>query len=224
MDSGSARVGRSAGAHMSWSAVVEVWPTESLLFIPELPGYLVKESIPDNLAAAAESSVQAYLDWLIEGELIEEMPVRGDVRIAQTLIGKGGAGPCFELDRQLADDDVRELALAVGRAGLSDLIFVYDDVPSDKKASAADALRHIAEMDRWYATRMAPAQGKPFAILEDELVQSASLFEETVDLVSDANKPLTWEIDGEEWSIAKVLRRRTTHLREHLPELLAYLI
>jgi hypothetical protein len=68
---------------------------------------------------------------------------------------------------------------------------------------------------------MAPAQGKPFTAIEDELVQSASLFEETVDGVMESSQPSTWILDGEDWSIRKALRRRTGHVREHLPDLLS---
>jgi hypothetical protein len=76
-------------------------------------------------------------------------------------------------------------------------------------------------MDRWYATRLAPASGQPFAAIEDELVQPASLFEETIDGLPDEDAARVWAIDGEQWTIRKALRRRTGHLREHLVDLLA---
>ncbi len=95
-----------------------------------------------------------------------------------------------------------------------------DEVPQEHRHAAEQTLRHVAEMDRWYATRVAPANGTPFAALEDEVVQSASLFEETIDLVLTMHQPLTWDLDGESWSVRKALRRRTGHLREHLLDLL----
>jgi hypothetical protein len=76
-------------------------------------------------------------------------------------------------------------------------------------------------MDRWYATRLAPADGQPFAQIEDELVQSASLFEETIDGLPVEAQSRTRTVDGEQWTIRKALRRRTGHLREHLFDLLA---
>lgn len=223
MDGRSTRIGRFAGDRMSLSAVIESWTSEVLLFVPDLPGFCTKASTETEAVQVARETIQSYIDWLIEGELIVDIPASIEIAVVETIRARSDSGPCFALDRVDADADHRELALAVGRASLSDLLFVFDDILADQKAGATRTLRHVAELDRWYATRMAPAQGLPFAVLEDELVQSASLFEETVDALAESDRPTTWSIDGEEWSIRKALRRRTSHLREHLPELVALL-
>ncbi len=207
---------------MSWEAVIETWPTETLLFIPALPGFQVNAESPDDAVADAVDRVDAFIHWLGDGELLpDNFPSHEGISVAETLAANGNAGPIFDLDAEPVDEDYAEFALAVGRAALSDLLFVYDDVTDETRADAERILRHVAEMDRWYATRMAPAQGKPFTAIEDELVQSASLFEETVDGVRESSQPSTWSLDGEDWSIRKALRRRTGHLREHLPDLLS---
>ncbi len=207
---------------MSWEAVIETWSTETLLFIPALPGFQVNAESPDDAVADAVDRVDAFVQWLGDGELLpENFPSSEGISVAETLAASGSAGPIFDLDAEPVDDDFAEFALAVGRAALSDLLFVYDDVTDEMRADAERILRHVAEMDRWYATRMAPAQGKPFTAIEDELVQSASLFEETVDGVMESSQPSTWSLDGEDWSIRKALRRRTGHVREHLPDLLS---
>lgn len=206
---------------MSWPALVEVWPHDVLLFVPSLPGFQVNAESPESAVADARDRIDAYLQWLTEGELADDLPTDADLVVVEELAATGAAGPIFEMDSSSPEPDEIELALAVGRAALSDLLFVFDDVPPVQRASAERTLRHVAEMDRWYATRIAPAQGRPFVEIEDELVQSASLFEEIVDATFPINQPVTWILDAEPWSIRKVLRRRTGHLREHLPDLIA---
>lgn len=208
---------------MSWPALIEVWPREVLLYVPILPGFQISAESPEAALADAQNRIDAYRHWLRDGEFADDLPTDsdGDLVIAEQLSATGSAGPIFAVDSEPPQTDEIELALAVGRAALSDLLFVLDDVSPEHRTTAEHALRHVAEMDRWYATRITPAQGRPFAEIEDELVQSASLFEEIVDAVMAIDQPATWVLDAEPWSVRKVLRRRTGHLREHLPDLLA---
>jgi hypothetical protein len=207
---------------MNWDAEIEIWPNETILYVPALPGFQVNANSPAEALPEAEQRVDAYVQWLRDGELLpDDFPSPERIAVLGEQRAQRDAGPIFASDAEPADEDYAEFALSIGRAALSDLLFVLDDVGDDARPNAERILRHVAEMDRWYATRMAPAQGKPFAELEDELVQSASLFEETVDGVMASKQPVTWSLDGETWSIRKALRRRTGHLREHLPDLLS---
>ena len=206
---------------MSLPAIAEVWTSETLVFVPSLPGFQVSATALDSAFEAAYDRIDGFCQWLIEGEVIPAAPESTELDLVQTLAATGVHGPLFDSDSEPATDEHRELALTIGRAALSDLLFVLDDVSGGERSAAERILRHVAELDRWYATRIAPASGSPFSALEDELVQSASLFEETIDGLPSARLREVWTIDGEEWSIRKVLRRRTGHLREHLPELLA---
>jgi hypothetical protein len=206
---------------MSWGADIEIWPNESILYVPALPGFQVNAASPVEALTQAEQRVGAFVQWLREGELLpDDFPSPERISVLGEQHAQGDSGPIFESDAEPVDEGFAEFALSVGRAALSDLLFVLDDFGEEARPHAERILRHVAERDRWYATRMAPAQGKPFAELEDELVQSASLFEETVDGVMTSSQTVTWALDGETWSIRKALRRRTGHLREHLPDLL----
>jgi len=202
-------------------AVVEIWPAETILFVPELPGFQVKAANPEVALGDATERIERFLQWLQESELAEEVAPSTGIGIAEQLPADGSRGPLFAADRAPADPEHREFALAVGRAALSDLLFVLDDLDPDHHAAATRTLRHVAEMDRWYATRLAPADGQPFVEIEDELVQSASLFEETIDGLQVDPQSRSRTVDGEQWTIRKALRRRTGHLREHLFDLLA---
>ncbi len=206
---------------MSLPAIAEVWASETIVYVPSLPGFQVNGPALDVAFEAAYDRIDGFCQWLVEGEILPAIPESTELDLIQTLHADGEHGPLFDSDREPADEEHRELGLTTGRAALSDLLFVLDDIDGDCRHRAERVLRHVAELDRWYATRVAPASGSPFAALEDELVQSASLLEETIDGIPDSRTRETWTIDGEEWSVRKVLRRRTGHLREHLPELLA---
>jgi hypothetical protein len=206
---------------MSFPAVVEIWTSEALLFLPDLPGFQVKAITGTDALDLARERVRPFLHWLEEGELIPELPVDSTIELVETTPATGAIGPFFAADAQQSDAEQIEFGLSVGRAALSDLLFVFDDVDRERRSEAERVLRHVAELDRWYATRLSPAQGAPFAAIEDELVQSASLFEEVIDTLVSAGRHADWVTDNERWSVAKALRRRTGHLREHLPDLIA---
>lgn len=208
---------------MTWPVLIEQWPSESLAFVPDLPGFQISAETPDAAFLTAQDVIGRYVTWLREGELVPEDFLVHDLELSEKRAAVDGAGSLFLADQIATTEDRAELALAVGRAALSDLLFVRDDIPADARKAADQVLRHVAEMDRWYAMRISEATGMPFMSVEDELVQSASLFEETIDLALDSDRPLFWTIDGEQWSVAKVLRRRTGHLREHLPQLMAFI-
>jgi predicted RNase H-like HicB family nuclease len=205
---------------MIWPAVVEEWPTEVCLYVPDLPGFISKADSGAGALAQANDALDGWIDWLVRSELVEQRPETGAINIVETLVASEGRGPAFALDREPFDAARTELALAVGRSILSDLLYQFDETPIGERPPVLSVLRHVAEMDRWYALRLIPASGKPFESIEDELVQSASFFEETIDAIPNGQWTVEHVIDGEVWTAGKALRRRTAHLHEHLIDLL----
>ena len=205
---------------MTWDAVVERWTNEVILYVPALPGFFAKEPDVAQAFSRANDTIVPFIDWLVEDELVPARPEMAPIVIQEELIGQNNKGPVFDLDRLIPDQDQVELALAVGRAALSDLIFTFDDLDQSSLREGERQLRHVAEMDRWYANRIQPGMTQPQSDLEDELVGSASYFEEMIDEIfaNDPEKERT--LGGETWTLAKVLRRRTVHLREHVTDLL----
>lgn len=221
MDCGAALFHPARSAPLTRPALVELWATEALLFVPDLPGFQVNAPTPELAIELARDRLDRHIEWLRESELDEHLAPGQSLTVVETLSAIGAADPIFDLDLAPADSQSCEFALAVGRAALSELLFIFDDVDPDHRRAAEQILRHVAELDHWYATRLAPASGAPFAAIEDQLIQSASLFEETIDAVASTAQSPVWDVDGESWSVRKALRRRTGHLREHLADLLA---
>jgi hypothetical protein len=205
-------------------AVVERWPGEARLYVRALPGFLIEGDDSRSALRQAQAAMPAFLDWLRALEL--EPPVNdGDpLRIAEELAGGSGIGPRFALDLPATTPEELELALAVGRALISALIDAYDEAERDGDVSALGAaLREVAARDRWHASRIGLTEiGRPPPEPIEDLVAAASTFEEAADSAIASSGPELAVVDGEEWTLAKALRRRTGHLRQTvlvLPEL-----
>lgn len=208
---------------MRYPAVVEVWSREALLFIPDLPGFQVNAPGPDDAVRLAPARLLAFLEWLSDLELITLPSDGADIEVVETLRAEGGAGPLFAADERTPDEEQVELALAVGRGEVSDIIELVSDLGEIGMAEAGRVLTHLAELDRWYASRLRVDTTASADVSDpvETLVSAASDVEEAVDRRVELGSGGVWEVDGERWSLAKVLRRRTGHLREHLPELIA---
>lgn len=201
--------------NMSFEALIEHWPSESLLFVRTLPGLQVSGRDAQELQTKTADALRSYLEWLVWRELIERP--EGEINLAvieQAKSRSESVGPRFNADLIAPTEDEIELALAVGRATLSEIID-SEDADSDTSQSS---MRHLARLDRWYASRLTgepvgSAIGDPI----DDLIDAAGSFEEAVDAVTERDLPELFTRDGEEWTLAKLLRRRTGHLREHAP-------
>lgn len=203
-------------------ALIEQWAEERMLFVRELPGFVVTGRDTAELTARTGEALRRHLEWLLTRELIEEPEGEIDLQLAEEHSSTGDSiGPRFQVDLIAPDEDEIEAALAVGRAALSDFIDAFDELPASVSSDVARlTLQHIASLDRWYASRLGLVSldlVQPDPI--DDLVSAAGTFEDAVDSLAESDLPDLIVIDGEEWTLAKALRRRTAHLREHLPEL-----
>jgi hypothetical protein len=200
-------------------ALIEHWPAESVLYVRALPGFHARGHDPADLQWQSGSALQAHLDWLVERELIDAPSGDVELTIAEEATAPSESiGPTFHADLVAMDDQEIEIALAIGRAAVSDVIDAYDAGARGTTSSVlASAIHSIARIDRWYASRLSgehaqPASGDPI----DELVAAAGALEDAVDRFVLAGNRELFEREGEQWTLAKVLRRRTAHLRGNL--------
>lgn len=208
---------------MTWPALLEVREAGVTLFVPDLPGFHTSADTDAEAMSAADTAIERYVGWLVSGEMLPEGTGVEPLQVAERIEAPAGGRAIFSHDRAPVSDELYELGLAVGRAVISDLLFVWDDIPQERRADANRILEQVAKGDRWFASRIVAPRESPFHSIEDELIQSASLFEETIDATFSASNGATWERDGEQWTIGKLLRLRTCHLREHLPAVMACL-
>jgi hypothetical protein len=205
---------------LRFEALIEHWPSVSLLFVRALPGFQVSGRDAEELQERVGIALQAHLDWLVARELIDQPSGEVDLAVVEQARSiSESIGPLFTADLIAPNEEEVENALAVGRAALSDLIDAQDApqrVGDD--AGFESTLRHVAQMDRWYAGRLSgDPQATALADPIDDLVDAAGTFEDAVDDFAANGSSELFVRDGEEWTLAKALRRRTGHLREHMP-------
>jgi hypothetical protein len=200
-------------------ALMEHWPTDSRLYVRDLPGLFVSGRSSVELRERSAGALQAHLDWLVERELVHQPSGEVDlIVVEEKRTAKGQIGPRFDADLVAPSESEIEHALAVGRAALSDLIDAFDTAQSQgPHTRAQETLAMISELDQRYAGILGikPARQTTTDPIE-ELIRSAGAFEEAVDDFA-INAPSELLTDSrEEWTLAKVLRRRTAALRAYL--------
>lgn len=213
-----------------FEGLIEEWPEQALLYVPILPGFILSASSRDELIDFALDAIDLHIAWLESHLAPLSLEHDGGLAVLEVLPAVGTVGPLFDADRiELSADEI-ENALSLGRIALSDIIDLVDELESAGKANAEmqRIILHICVLDIWYSTRLGgpdPAL-KPVADTLDAMIQAGGLFEVRVDerVVSGFDDPGdVTTIDGEDWTLTKLLRRRTAHIREHAIELAALL-
>jgi hypothetical protein len=207
-----------------YEGLMEEWPDRAQLYVKELPGFFAAAPTRDELIEISLPALDLHLSWLAghgyEGAIADE----GGLVIDEDLKSQGDAGPRFEADLAEPDEEAIEQALGLGRVALSDVIDLVDAMEESGGPSEelGRIVRHLAVQDLWFATRLdhAPPSLKPIADPVDAMVAAAGIFEERIDELA-GKAPGIVTRDGEEWTLGKLLRRRTAHIREHALELAA---
>ncbi|MCC6790609.1 MAG: hypothetical protein IT336_02935, partial [Thermomicrobiales bacterium] len=108
---------------MRIEALIEHWPSESLLFVRSLPGLQVSGRDAQELQRKTADALRTHLEWLVWHELIERPSGEIDLTVTeQAKAPSESTGPRFVADLAAPSDDEIEIALAVGRATLSEII------------------------------------------------------------------------------------------------------
>jgi len=147
----------------------------------------------------------------------------GGLVILEDLKSDEAIGPRFEPDLVEPSPDEIEAALALGRVALSDVIDLADllEIAGASNPEATRIVRHICVLDIWYSTRLGGPDPvlSPIADSIDAMVAAAGMFEDRIDEIRLTGETGIVVTDLEEWTLAKLLRRRTAHIREHTLEL-----
>jgi hypothetical protein len=219
----------------TYHALVEQWRSETLVFFDGWPGCFASAPVLEEAVAAAPAAVADHLLWLADHGL--PVPVDGitSVEVAEHLRPRPGVkGLRFDADLAPPSEAHLEHALTVGALACADLIDVYEHAGPRRRLqttppgvqelhkSIADQLRHIAALDLTYVATLSDRQTAGAAIeLPDDPAESLRLSNQHV-AATLRNLPASLRSrvflrDGEEWTVAKVIRRRTGHLFEHYP-------
>ncbi len=216
---------------LPWRILAERWETGWFGYVAGLPGCLVTAPTLDGLLASAPQTIATHLAWLQRrGIPVSERPPERIVLAESAEALPGGIGPLFEADRSHLSAAELDLALRVGQATIEEIFELADATRGWEAAThpgrppgwtPPQILRHIADLDLWYAGRLMPDVGA-LALPGDALVRvqrAHQAFTSSMRAWWALWKNRVIERDGERWTIGKVLRRRTAHLREHAGQL-----
>lgn len=218
---------------MRFNALVEDWPGESVAYFRELPGCFSSAPTYEEAVKIAPQAISDFLRWSKENDLVLIGEYDGEVDVVVT--ERLGAvndqkGPLFKTDLPPPGDAEIDNALNVAAVARAALLELYDEVPvklrdrspSPGGWSLTQHLQHIFESEGWYISRLTehPTEAPGNALPPD---LAMALFENAMDdeLILRGLTPEVRERvythEGEDWTAAKVLRRMTSHLREHYP-------
>lgn len=218
---------------MRFRALVEEWDTETLVFIRELPGCFATAPTGEAAVHAAHNAVSQHLFWLMRKRLPMPCDPRDPIRISveEWLLASGDAepiGPLFKADCAALTPDALLTGLQIADAARGDLLKCYAQTPArlhtitlpPDTMTLEDHLAHVAQMELWYVAALNDGR-MPTARLSnspaDALRSSGDYAAGRLRALSPELLGQIFERDGESWTAAKVLRRMTAHLREHLP-------
>lgn len=218
-----------------WRLLLEEWPKEWIGFVSELPGCSMKGRNRDEVLARAPEAIAMHLAWLDAHDLPRPEGSGPEVRVAEEMAATAqGVVPLFYDDRQPMRLGEIEAVHRVGSAAVADLLALWERASEwERRTRSArqagwtpsEILRHVAESDRWYAARLSPD------------VSGMALPDDPAEAIRRADRAFIgvvrawWSVwgetvverEGEQWTVRKVLRRRTAHLREHAQQLAQWL-
>jgi hypothetical protein len=210
---------------MILSALIEAWPSETGIYIQQLPGLYA--SGPDEVAAldVLPDAVERHLSWLATHGAMDLPDEPLDIEIVERLAATDGrTGPLFAADRTVIDVAQRDRALTIAALGRRDLIDLYRSVstmrrttiPASGEWTIADHLHHVAERD---LSCIAAFAAEPTPRLPEDPVHalqvSGTYVAQALQNMPETMLAAVVERDGELWTIAKTIRRMTAHIRDH---------
>ena len=216
---------------MHYTALVEVWPDESMAFFRELPGCLSSALTYEEAITTAPAAIAAHLQWLKANGLLEKMDNEIALVVGETIeVSDGQKGPRFEADQPPPADDEIDNALNVAAMARVDLLQVYESLPEHDRDrsprpgewSINEHMWHIVEAEAWYISRLTehpganPANSLPSDVSK-ALLEIAMDSEQALRELTATQRERVYLHEDEEWTAAKVLRRLVGHLREHYP-------
>jgi hypothetical protein len=218
---------------VTFRALIEQWTSETLVFFDGWPGCFVSAATPEEATAAAPAAVTHHLAWLAARGLPTPAGPAPEIELAEHLRPRPGTrGLRFDADLVAPTDEALERALAVGALACADLIGIHDRAGPERRGrstppgareldrSLSDQLRHLAELDLAYVANLSDGQPTTIVLPADPaeaLRTSNRHVEKTLRTLPVSLRSQLFVRDGEEWTAAKVVRRRTGHLFEHYP-------
>lgn len=180
-------------------------------------------------------AISDYLAWLrAHGEAVSvtgepKTFVAEELHVAGNMGDAGGPDPLLRCDHADATDENISRCLALLKHSRSDLFEVVSRVPPDslrwkpsgEPRSVGNTLRHIANVDLWYLSRIrAPHRVQPQPDIFDFIQSSRDVVRRVLPQLGQEQRrgvfyPRRQTNQVSVWTATKVLHRLVTHERQH---------
>lgn len=216
---------------MECYALIEEWPTESLVSFRELPGYLSAAPTTEEAIEKAPEAIAAYLRWLKQNNIYFLQEESNSINVVvKERLRADQVGPLFESELIAPTDQEMTNALMVAATARARLVELYNEVsPTDRKRrpkadewSLAEHLQHLLRAEAHYVGclhEQLPEAAPSFT--EEELpvkfLENGTIYERFLRGLTPEQRAHVYTHGEARWTAAKVLRRMTEHLRDHYP-------
>lgn len=207
-------------------------------WIEDCPGAFCQGTTAEDAARAASCVLNDYLHWLRAQDEPPPTVLNGltneDVyfevgQVYRALRGQSGQeiNAFFPIDALPLDDEGLETTLRLLRHTHADLHKAVSTLPPDQWDSAPfggksirSLLTHLAEREQFVLSRLnipfaIPASGEPL----ERLLAARLSVEQSLRAMPDARRNRPVIVEGEVWTLRKVLRRILWHVRYHTAQI-----
>ena len=206
----------------------------SIAWVLEFPGCFANGAEGSEAILKVPQELVAYQDWIAGHTQESWLDNLGnfDISLSEALEWKpGGSSPLnwFKHDAApLSPTDASRGALVLSwmRADLLDFVSTLapshlDQTFEGEHRSIRGILGHIANAEWWYLDRLGLAGVEKSALPADEFERLRQVRERTLAVLPElAGRPEVINMDDENWSARKILRRAAWHEKDHIQHIL----
>ena len=218
------RVGKTEDA---LHVVKERWGVQVLIYAPEFPGLQVTGASEAEADALLAATIVGYRAWAADRGLARP-PADACIEVDEDRSADGGIGVLFESDETMPSADFLAEAARISAAAIADIRDWCASADVERRTSlidvadrgrAYDALgiaQHVADMDHYYLAAVGADETYDLDDPLEDLQRTQSLLWAWIRRQAEAgDSRVQIDEDGESWTVAKIIRRRIGHLREH---------
>jgi len=195
-------------------------------FLVELPGAFVRGRSETEVLSKVHREAESYLDWL---GISQVAPSQGSIverHLCQLTVEDADSEILLSADRAPVTKDESSLLIGLARQSGKTFVSLYDssglkdwvDPARIRKTfygqtpkTIQETFNHVEDTQRYYLSRidLEVDIGRPFMDIRE------SCMEKVEELFQTRGNSAVYNVDGERWTLKKVLRRFTWHDRIH---------
>jgi predicted RNase H-like HicB family nuclease len=208
---------------------------QTLAHVLDLPGCFSRGDTPHAALDRLFLAIPAYWDWLRSHGVAAPPPnLVGPVTLGVVELIRGSApqgagerGALFEVELEPATETQITTCLTRLAYSRADLLSLLDPLspeawaaPQADGRTLAERIADLAEAERWYTRRLGPMPRlRPTRHMLDRLAAVRAAAQARLTSLSEEECATVYIVDGERWTVRKVLRRMLEHECEQVAQI-----